>query len=660
LAIAPVLGLAPRAPLDLSGLPGKDPRKLDLTEALSVNGNSREEVRQFYNAVYPASDGVPMDSSAVILSCNPGTNSAAFQNAVLLRINWFRAMSGIPASVTFSESEVVGAQSAALITSANNQLQDQVPTNSSCYSVSGAAAASNSDLALGINGPDAITGYMMDSGAANFDVGHRRWLLYPQTQVMATGDVPAQGAYAAANATWVHDTNYGGPRPATTFPFVAWPPPGYAPSPVVFPQWSFGLSNVDLGLASVTMQSNGVPLSVTVQLNAVGNGENTVVWHPSNLDWTSYGAVFPFDGADTVYAITVNTAGTNAWSESFSYSVTVFDPALPGEDYVPTTINGTNRPSVNENNPYSCNPSANPNTTGYQWVASQSTNGNLADDALHGLTNFTISPSPIYSVITNAPVGSGKCFHLTHTNPAPQLLQFKETLLPAANTTLSFQSLLGYATTNEVARVQISTNGGGAWTDIYAQPGTGTAGQTAFATHTLSLSNYVGQITSVRFDYDYAGGSYFPQISPDIGWCIKDILITNATQLVNFATNATASTNFNFVPAETGKWILEARGVIFNQFGLDWSPATQLTVVTNNAPTLVLLGSPAISTDQAQIPFTVMQGAASSFTLLQATQLGGQWTTNADAVLTTLVMGASFQFTASLAGSTVFYRVLTQ
>jgi hypothetical protein len=183
---------------------GKGPRKLDATAALSVNGNSREQVRQFYNAVYTASDSVPMDSSALCASCDAGTNSAAFLSAVLWCINWFRAMSGIPAAVTFSASETGDDQSAALMMSANNQLAHVViPTNWSCFSSSGANAAQNSDLALGVNGPDAITGHIWDYGAANAVVGHRRWLLYPQTQVMASGDVPAQAACTAANATWI-------------------------------------------------------------------------------------------------------------------------------------------------------------------------------------------------------------------------------------------------------------------------------------------------------------------------------------------------------------------------------------------------------------------------------------------------------------------------
>jgi len=657
--VEPVLGPAPRAPLDVSGLPGRGPRKLDATAAFNVNGNSREQVRQFYNAVYTASDSVPMDSSAKTASCDPGTNSTAFLTAVLRRINWFRAMSGIPAAVTFSTSENTGDQSAALMMSANNELMHVgIPANWSCFSFSGTNAAANSNLALGSDGPDAITSYIWDYGAASAAVGHRRWLLYPQTQVMASGDVSAQGAYAAANATWIADANYGGPRPATTKPYVAWPPPGYVPYPVVFPQWSFALSNADLSMATVTMLSNGVSLSVTIQSYQTGYGEDTLVWYPSTLDPTSYSTIFSFNGADTVYSITINNAHTITGPQNFSYSVIVFDPASRGADYVPTVISGTNRPSLNENNPYSCTPSANPNNTGYQWVAAQSTNGNLADRVLNGLTNFTISPAPTYSVITNPPVGSGKCFHLTHTNPVPQLLQFTEKLFPATNTSLNFQSLLGYATTNEVARVQISTNGGGAWVDIFAQPGTNGPGQAVFAAHTLSLSNYAGQITLVRFDYDYIGGSCYNQSYNYVGWCLENILITNTSQLVNFTTNTTVSTNFNFVPAQTNNWVLEVTPVIFNQFRLDSSPAMPLAVVTNTAPTLVLLGSPASAPGQAQIPFAVTQGAASSFKLLQAGQITGPWTTNASAVLGTLVAGSSFQFTAPTDAATTFYRVL--
>jgi hypothetical protein len=46
---------------------------------------------------------------------------------------------------------------------------------------------------------------------------------------------------------------------------VAWPPAGFAPYPVVYPQWSFALSKADLSTATVTVKSNGMNAAVTTQ-----------------------------------------------------------------------------------------------------------------------------------------------------------------------------------------------------------------------------------------------------------------------------------------------------------------------------------------------------------------------------------------------------------
>src|SRR5512141_1823967 len=94
-----LLGDPPPWPADISSLP-RGPGTRSVTGGFTVNSASREEVRSFYNAVYRSSDVVPMDSSAVVANCTPGTNSTAYQEAVLRRINWFRAMAGIPAGVT--------------------------------------------------------------------------------------------------------------------------------------------------------------------------------------------------------------------------------------------------------------------------------------------------------------------------------------------------------------------------------------------------------------------------------------------------------------------------------------------------------------------------------------------------------------------------------
>src|SRR5206468_955598 len=121
----------------------------------------------FYNAVYTASDGVAMNSTANPATCLPGTNATLFVEAVLRRINWFRALSGIPAAVTLDPTTNTLCQMAALMMSANTNLSTTPPLTWRCYSSDGTNAAANSLLALGAAGSDAITLYMRDHGSGN-------------------------------------------------------------------------------------------------------------------------------------------------------------------------------------------------------------------------------------------------------------------------------------------------------------------------------------------------------------------------------------------------------------------------------------------------------------------------------------------------------------
>jgi len=663
----PALGDAPKAPTDISGLPGRGPHPLSVTGGFNVDTSSREQVRSFYNAVYTPSDGVPIGTTADISSCTPGTNSAAFREAVLRRINWFRALAGLPAAVTFDSGESAKNQQAAMIMSSNGKLQHVGDWSTwTCITSDGTNAAGNSNLALGYNGPDAITGYIWDFGANNYEAGHRRWILYPQTQVMGTGDVPQQNSFDAANATWVFDANYGGTRPATRTPYVSWPPAGYVPYQVVYPQWSFALSDADLSASTVSMKSNGVSVAVTQQSYVTGYGENTLVWYPSTLDPTSAGTVFPFNGTDTVYTVTVGNVITSAGAKSFTCTNTVFDPAVPGADYVPPIISGTSQPSVNANNAYTCTPVPDPNVTGYQWLTSQSTNGNVFEGAENGLSNFTAIVSSGYQVITNFPTPpSGSfLFNLAHlTPPTDQILQFKRLFFPATNAQITFKSELGYAFADEVAKVQASTDSGTTWQDIYTQSGTNplVQNETSFSTRTLSLSNYAGKATLLRFNYhfDTSGDGHYitPQSGFAIGWFLDNIVVTNTSQLINLVTNSTASTNFTFIPTVATNYNLQARALIFNQFPLNPGPVKQVTAILG--PPVIALAAPVISGSQVQLNFTVASGSAATFHLLQADQLGKPWTTNASALLTTNVVGSSYRFTTTNGPATRFYRVQT-
>ena len=109
------------------------------------------------------------------------------------------------------------------------------------------------------------------------------------------------------------------------------------------------------------------------------------------------------------------------------------------------------------------------------------------------------------------------------------MLQLNELLLPGTNSAVSFASQLGVATNNETARVQASTNSGASWNDLFVEAGTGSP-EGSFTPHTLSLAAYAGQLTLLRFNFAFTGGSFYPQSDNFVGWNIEDIVLTNVQQ----------------------------------------------------------------------------------------------------------------------------------
>src|SRR5437899_2898629 len=96
--------MATAAALQASGQPG-------FTNFLNIT--NRENSREFFNLVFGASENVPMDWSGNFPGCVPGTNSATYLEAVARRVNYFRAMAGVPSSITLSNEFTRKAQLAA-------------------------------------------------------------------------------------------------------------------------------------------------------------------------------------------------------------------------------------------------------------------------------------------------------------------------------------------------------------------------------------------------------------------------------------------------------------------------------------------------------------------------------------------------------------------
>jgi hypothetical protein len=201
---------------------------------------------------------------------------------------------------------------------ANQALNHTPPTNWKCYTQSGYDGASSSNLALGAYGPEAIDLYMNDGGVGS--LGHRRWVLYPQTQEMGTGDIPGGSWQNESNALKAWDSHVWDTRPATLDAFVAWPPPGFVPYPVVYPLWSFAVAGADFSSATVTVTSNGSAIPTTVSHPENGYGENTLAFKPCNC------SSWPRPVADTEYQVTISHVLIGGTAQNFSYSVTVFAP----------------------------------------------------------------------------------------------------------------------------------------------------------------------------------------------------------------------------------------------------------------------------------------------------------------------------------------------
>lgn len=256
-------------------------------------------------------------------SCTPGTTNPAYRTAIMDRVNWFRAMGGVPATITENAAYSAKAQEAAVMMSVTDRLSHS-PTQSEfeCYTANGAEAAGKSNLYLGRTGPDAITGYMYDPGTGNVSVGHRNWILHPTVEEFGTGDTPGPGRQAT-NTLWVIDNAFGSqPALREAQDFIAWPARGFVPGEVVFPRWSFSVRGGDFTSATITTQriENGqvagtVASPIVFRNDSAGAPFSILVWEPVGIDTSPT--------VDQTYRITVNNARIDGATTSYSYDVTV-------------------------------------------------------------------------------------------------------------------------------------------------------------------------------------------------------------------------------------------------------------------------------------------------------------------------------------------------
>ncbi|MCP4358526.1 MAG: CAP domain-containing protein [Chloroflexi bacterium] len=290
-----------------------------------IDTSDRQTVNDYYYTNFLPSQGIPMNWTGDYAACTPGTTSQAYRDGVLMQINYFRAMAGVPAAVTFSDTFNGKAQQAALMMSVNGTLSHSPPPSWTCYTADGAEAAGKSNLGMSYGGMPYEIAYYIDESLPS--VGHRRWILYPQTMQMGTGDISeSYPPYPMTNALWVMDDHIWDTRPSTRENFVAWPPPGYLPHPMVPDLWSISPTRTDFTVATVSMTMNGSPVNITDQYlfgcaSQFCAPEPVIVWVP-DVAWSSLDL-----SSDIVFHVDVTAQFPSGSPEIFNYDVILFAPS---------------------------------------------------------------------------------------------------------------------------------------------------------------------------------------------------------------------------------------------------------------------------------------------------------------------------------------------
>ncbi|MES2505134.1 MAG: choice-of-anchor D domain-containing protein, partial [Verrucomicrobiota bacterium] len=248
----------------------------------------------------------------------------------------------------------------------------------------------------------------------------------------------------------------------------------------------------------------------------------------------------------------------------------------------------------------------------YQWEALAALPA--TNDGAETLTRVTQATTGTYSPRSTTVKHAGTAaYRLTHPENAytAERLTYAETFLVQAGGQMTFRSRLRFATENQVAKVQVTTDGGLNWVDVYTQPGATPSGQnsvpgeSAFQLRTVSLAAFVGKHIQVRFNYEVEGGEFFPGTDASVGWYVDDVAFSQvldaSSGVVTAVTQGQAS--FQFTPPTAGRYMLSVRPLIS---GRSWAFSPPIEVNVQGPPvdiTLLLSSQPAFVPGSASLDF---------------------------------------------------------
>lgn len=310
------------------------------------------------------------------------------------------------------------------------------------------------------------------------------------------------------------------------------------------------------GLGSVAVTATGVARSAV----SAGSGGYAL---PVSGDG-SYTVQFAVTGGSSVSLPATVAANQN----------TKLDLALT---YPPPAVTGPTSAQAGRDNLYAT--TRVPGATGYAWRASRRVPFTVVYGAEGGLAGLVAAVSPGYPVVTNVRSAGAFGYHLAHAEPQTQTLTVPLRLQAGPAAALHFTSRLGWATTTQRAVVEVSTDEGITWSEVWAQAGTGTAGETAFRPVTVDLAQFSSRPIRLRLAYVVGTGSYFNQTSVGVGWHLDEIRFEDVEDWSEELTGTAAADGvIRFNPPAPGHYALSARATTGPRLW-PWGPALDVAAV---------------------------------------------------------------------------------
>jgi hypothetical protein len=600
------------------------------TSGFTVDTSNRHDVVSFWHGVYAASDHYWdrvnwTGNYASTGGAAEGTTSSEFVDDVERRVNFVRALCGVPpvismntdakvlieASDTHTPSSSTTKRAAiqrsafmAALGTNSSSLSHNPPSNLPGWTAAAWNGHSKGTISKGFYGPGAVDAYFREDVVGvsnwNYDVGHRRWLLAVPLTDMATGDTP--GSFNPSTLQIIQPSNliYVKPNPAelsSAAPrFVSYPAPGFFPVGLNTPYWSLSHGGADFESATVSMTSDsGASIPIEVVSRRTGYAENAIVWRvPSEVRALKA-------NLDRTYHITVSGIG-RAGATSHSWTVTLIDPdrlmdpldlsgpdsfvASDGAEYQLTPVPGCDRMETG----FFLRSEAN-------WM--ESAEGELGSaiidrtDSSYELRARVSQIAPGYA--SNFFTEGSRAFNLTFPRAYDprlnsiddEIFEIDRQIMAGPNARVSFQFRRGYMAPTTALACERTSDGGLTW-EMVGAPLSGVGGgqaDTAFSLISLPLAESSGPI-QIRFRlyrtdpsagfYDfqrypgYATGVFIDELElEDCDWLQPGGFVDSAPgeSVVEFG-ESTAT-----LPITTGQeWCLRTRPVMGGK-AFPWGPA---------------------------------------------------------------------------------------